>query len=199
MARVPALTAEDIAADHRDDFLKYKNLFKSFGNQVPVYAHSPIGMKHLFGMSYESRRAETLPRRLVEIAVVAASFANRCPYCVAHHSTILAELGLDPDAISKLDQPEVAGLSEVELLVRDYAIAVTKRAWGLRDEMFDRLRQHFSDSEIVELTMRIALTGLFNTVNQALDIEMEEGLMADFMAKGISTEMLENIPAGSEG
>ncbi len=112
---------------------------------------------------------------------------------MAHHSTILAELGLDPDAISKLDQPEVDGLSEVELLVRDYAIAVTERSWGLRDEMFDRLRQHFSNSEIVELTMRIGLTGLFNTVNQALDIQMEEGLMADFMAKGISTEMLENI------
>lgn len=193
MARVPALTAEDIDVEHREEFEKFQDLFKSFGNQVPIYAHSPIGMKHLFGMSYESRVAETLPRRLVEIAVVAASYANRCPYCVAHHSNILAELGLDPDAISNLNEKDVTGLSEVELLVRDYAIAVTERSWGLRDEMFERLRDHFTNSEIVELTMRIALTGLFNTVNQALEIDMEEGLMAEFIAKGMSVDSLNGI------
>ena len=38
--------------------------------------------------------------------------------------------------------------------------------------------------------MRIALTGLFNKVNQALGIEMEEGLMAQLLSKGISTENL---------
>ena len=175
MARVPELTIDDVAEEHRQDFEKFQELFKSFGNQVPIYAHSPIGMKHLFGMSYESRVAETLPRRLVEIAVVAASYANRCPYCVAHHSTILADLGLDPDAISNLDKQDGGGLTEVEVLVRDYAIAVTERSWGIRDQMFERLRNHFTHSEIVELTMRIALTGLFNTVNQALEIDMEEG------------------------
>ena len=191
MARVPELSAEDVAEEHRDDFIKYKDLFKDFGNQVPVYAHAPIAMKHVYGMSLESRLAETLPIRLIEIAVVAASFANRCTYCVTHHSTILADLGLDPNAISNLGNKDVPGLTEVELLVRDYAVSVTERAWGIRDEMFDRLHQHFTDSQIVELTMRIGLTGLFNKVNQALGIDMEEGAMAEFIDKGIATEVVD--------
>ena len=191
MARVPELSVEDVAEEHRDDFIKYKDLFKDFGNQVPVYAHAPIAMKHVYGMSLESRLAETLPIRLIEIAVVAASFANRCTYCVTHHSTILADLGLDPNAISNLGNKDVPGLTEVELLVRDYAVSVTERAWGIRDEMFERLHQHFTDSQIVELTMRIGLTGLFNKVNQALGIEMEEGAMAEFINKGIATEVLD--------
>ena len=191
MARVPELSVEDVAEEHRDDFIKYKDLFKDFGNQVPVYAHAPIAMKHVYGMSLESRLAETLPIRLIEIAVVAASFANRCTYCVTHHSTILADLGLDPNAISNLGNKDVPGLTEVELLVRDYAVSVTERAWGIRDEMFDRLHQHFTDSQIVELTMRIGLTGLFNKVNQALGIEMEEGAMAEFINKGIAKEVLD--------
>ena len=191
MARVPPLEAEDVAEEYQADFKKFRELFADFGNQVPIYAHAPIAMKHVFGLSLESRLAETLPRRLVEIAVVAASYANRCSYCVAHHSTILADLGLDPDAISSLGHEEVPGLTEVELLVRDYAIAVTERAWGIRDQMFERLQSHFTDSEIVELTMRIALTGLFNKVNQALGVKMEEGLMAEFMDKGLSGELLE--------
>ena len=191
MARVPELTVEDVAEEQRDDFIKYKDLFKDFGNQVPVYAHAPIAMKHVYGMSLESRLAETLPIRLIEIAVVAASFANRCTYCVTHHSTILADLGLDPNAISNLGNKDVPGLTEVELLVRDYAVSVTERAWGIRDEMFERLHQHFTDAQIVELTMRIGLTGLFNKVNQALGIEMEEGAMAEFINKGIATEVLD--------
>ena len=191
MARVPELSVEDVAEEHRDDFIKYKDLFKDFGNQVPVYAHAPIAMKHVYGMSLESRLAETLPIRLIEIAVVAASFANRCTYCVTHHSTILADLGLDPNAISNLGNKDVPGLTEVELLVRDYAVSVTERAWGIRDEMFERLHQHFTDAQIVELTMRIGLTGLFNKVNQALGIEMEEGAMAEFIDKGIVTEVVD--------
>ena len=190
MARVPELSAEDVAEEHRNDFIKYRDLFKDFGNQVPIYAHAPIGMKHVYGMSLESRLAETLPTRLIEIAVVAASFANRCSYCVTHHSTILADLGLDPNAISNLGNKDVPGLTEVELLVRDYAVSVTERAWGIRDEMFERLHQHFTDAQIVELTMRIGLTGLFNKVNQALEIEMEEGAMAEFIDKGIAPEVV---------
>lgn len=197
MARVAALTEQDMAPEHRDDFVKFRDLFRAFGNQVPVYAHAPIGMKHVFGMSLESRLAQTLPARLVEIAVVAASYANRCPYCIAHHATILAELGLDTEVISRLGNTEVPGLSEVEVLVRDYAIAVTERAWGIRDEMFERLKQHFSEAEIVELTLRIALTGLFNRVNQALEIEIEDDLMADFIGKGLPVGMLGTDTASS--
>ena len=186
MARVLELSVEDMASDHRKDFIKFHDLFASFGNLVPVYAHAPIGMKHVFGMSVETKESKVLPERLIEIAVVAASYANRCSYCVIHHSTILAELGLAKESISNLNNDDVSGLSEIELLVKDYAIVVTERAWGIKDEMFEKLKKHFTDSQIVELTMRIGLTGLFNKVNQALDIEMEDDLMGNFINKGLS-------------
>lgn len=190
MARVPKLTAEDIDQDYRGDFERLRDSFAAFSNQVPIYAHSPVGMKHIFDMSLALRETGNLSRRLIEIAVVAASHANACAYCVAHHSPILVELGLDADSVSALDGEDATGLNEEERLVRDYAISVTTRAWGIRDAMFDKLRRHFSNTQIVELTMRIALTGMFNKLNQALDIEMEEDLMADFMACGLSQDSL---------
>ena len=150
-------------------------------------------MKHLYGMSSEISQSSTLPKRLIEIAVIAASFQNKCKYCVVHHSSILADLGLDSDLISNINNLEKKGLTEVEIIVRDYALAVTEKAWGIEDEMFEKLKKFFNDSEIVELTMRIALTGLFNKVNQALGIEMEEGLMAEFMSKGLSIDSFESV------
>ena len=150
-------------------------------------------MKHIFGMSVETKDSGVLSPRLIEIAVVAASYANRCSYCVAHHSTILVELGLDTETVSNLNIQSISSLSEIELLVRDYAIAVTERAWGIRDEVFDQLKKHFNNRQIVELTMRIGLTGLFNKVNQALQIEMEDDLMVDFLEKGLSRDILDKI------
>ena len=71
------------------------------------------------------------------------------------------------------------GLDARERQVRDYAVLVTERPWGIRDAVFDELRRHFDDREIVELTARIALCGLFNRLNDALQIESEPGIIIE--------------------
>ena len=48
------------------------------------------------------------------------------------------------------------------------------RSHKLRDRMFHRLREHFSEAQIVELTLRLTLCGFFNKFNDALQIEEEE-------------------------
>jgi alkylhydroperoxidase family enzyme len=44
--------------------------------------------------------------------------------------------------------------------------------------LFDRLREHFRESQIVELTFRIALCGFYNRFNDALMIETEPELLS---------------------
>jgi uncharacterized peroxidase-related enzyme len=185
MARVPNLNVNDLPEHYQGDFNRLSGIFSGFTNQVPVYALCPAGMKQIFETTLALRETGNFPKRLMEIAVIAASHANRCEYCVTHHSAILTGLGLDADTVSDITRAEPVKLSELELLVRDYAIAVSERAWGLRDDMFERLREHFSNEQIVELTMRIALTGMFNTINQALDIELEEGMITMPLAEGL--------------
>ena len=190
MPRVTPLTIDDVADDAKDDFARFSKLFTDFENQVPVYAHSPAGMKHIFGMATDIRKAGNFPQRLVEIAVIAVSQTNACPYCVAHHSAMAVDEGVDPETIDRILEPDPPGLSEVEKLVRDYAVLVTERAWGIRDQVFKDLRKHFSEAQIVELTMRITLTGMFNRINQALQIDMEDGVMPAFEARGLDASAL---------
>jgi alkylhydroperoxidase family enzyme len=54
--------------------------------------------------------------------------------------------------------------------------------------MFARLREHFSEEQIVELTLRTALCGFFNRFNEAMQIEMEDGVLEDMMAIGAAAE-----------
>jgi alkylhydroperoxidase family enzyme len=58
-------------------------------------------------------------------------------------------------------------------LVVAYTVAVTTNPQRIPEEMFDALRRHFSEAQIVELTLRIALCGFFNRFNDALQIDNE--------------------------
>ena len=71
------------------------------------------------------------------------------------------------------DHPE---LDELDKLVVEYSIAVTNNWNRTRDEIFARLRAHFSEAQIVELTWRIALCGAFNRFNDILQLEVEQGV-----------------------
>lgn len=150
-----------------------------FENQARALAHSPPVFHHVYGLVQDLRDEGRLPQKLVEIAVVATSAANRCKYCVDHHAPVLKGMGLPPQTVDRILEPDVPGLDARERLVRDYAVLVTERPWGIRDVVFDELRRHFDDREIVELTARIALCGLFNRINDALQIKSEPGIIIE--------------------
>ena len=61
---------------------------------------------------------------------------------------------------------------------------VTLRSNTLSDDIFARLKQHFSEEQIVELTLRTALCGFFNRFNDTLQISMETGVIEDMLSRG---------------
>ena len=65
---------------------------------------------------------------------------------------------------------------------------VTERAWGIGDAVFETLERHFDERQIVELTVRIGLCSLFNKFNQALQVEIEDTVLARMAADGLSGE-----------
>src|SRR5260370_40246547 len=73
------------------------------------------------------------------------------------------------------DHPE---MDAVDKLVVENAIAVTNNWNRTRDEIFTRLRAHFSEAQIVEMTWRTALCGAFNRFNDILQLDIEPGVAA---------------------
>ena len=96
---------------------------------------------------------------------------------MVHHAPRLVEQGLSAETVAHILEPDCPGLGEVDLLVRNYAVQVTTKAQTITDTMFDQLRQHFSEEQIVELTLRTALCGFFNRFNDALQIDLEDGVI----------------------
>lgn len=174
MARVRNIAAAELPAPLREVYERYASNYGPFANQVAVFAHVPPALNHIMSMLMELRAAGTLKRRHLEIAIVVVSQLNACHYCVAHHKPMLEVEGLSAAGVDRLlefaDHPE---LDDVDKLVVEYATQVTKDPRRVRDAMFERLRRHFSEREIVELTLRITLTGFFNAFSEALQIDEE--------------------------
>jgi alkylhydroperoxidase family enzyme len=60
---------------------------------------------------------------------------------------------------------------ELERLVLEYAEAMTRTPVDVSDALFARLREHFDERQIIELTMAIGLENLYSRSNWALGIE----------------------------
>ena len=162
MPRVSELTADDLAEDAREIYRRYSTEYGPFENQAKIFAHRPPALKHIMGLLLDLADEQVLPKRYLEIALVVVSKLNECAYCVAHHKPRLVGQGFDPAAADRILDDEVPGFDEIDMLVRNYAVQVTEKPQYMRDAIFEELRRHFTEAQIVELTLRIALCGFFN-------------------------------------
>jgi AhpD family alkylhydroperoxidase len=102
---------------------------------------------------------------------------NGCAFCVdiGRAGALIERVGLEKlDALPEwrtsplFDDRERAALAYVEEATREKRVS---------DATFDRIRKHFSDREIVELTVLNAIENFYNLINLPLEIEAD-GLCA---------------------
>ena len=173
MARVKDANVDELSSDLKALYEQFVTNYGPFSNQLKVFAHRPPAFKHLMGLLLESSEEALLPKRYLELVLVVVSRLNHCVYCVKLHEPKLMSEGFSETTVENILRPDCPGLDKVETLVRDYAILVTESANNIPDAIFTELRQTFSEAQIVELTLRIALCGFFNRFNAALEIEEE--------------------------
>lgn len=175
MARVRNIEAAELPTDLAAIYTAYARDYGPFANQVAVLAHVPAALRHLMPLLMELRAAATFPKRYLELAIVTVSRLNACHYCVGHHKPFLIVEGLSAAGVDLL--PEFAThpeLDAVDKLVVEYAIEAWERPQRLPERLFTALRVHFSEAQIVELTLRITLCGFFNRFSEALQIDEEQ-------------------------
>ncbi len=174
MARVRSIPSGELSPDLAAIYERFAGQYGPFRNQAAVFAHVPAALRHLMSMLMELREAATLPKRVLELAIVTVSKLNECQYCVAHHTPFLVVEGVSPAGIDRvLDYHDHPEFDARDKLVVEYAIAAWERPNRIPDGLFERLRRHFNEAQIVELTLRITLCGFFNKFNDALGIEEE--------------------------
>ncbi|GAC1387674.1 MAG: hypothetical protein NVSMB31_00380 [Vulcanimicrobiaceae bacterium] len=62
--------------------------------------------------------------------------------------------------------------SEAERAALGAAVAITREPRGMPEPVWEELRKHYDDGQIVEIVCSIGLFNYFNRVNNALQVEI---------------------------
>ncbi|VFR16117.1 Uncharacterized conserved protein [plant metagenome] len=174
MSRLAPLDQATLDPDTATTLAHLLDKYGPYGNMLNAFARRGPALKHLFSYLVQSREDGLISPRHLEIALLTASKAHACHYCVSLHTPKLASHGIGQEAIDRLLEPDVPGLDEQDLLVRDYAVLVTLTPNRVTDEFHARLRRFYTEEQVVELTIRIALCSFFKRFNEALEVPDED-------------------------
>ena len=114
-----------------------------------------------------------LPLRVQEIARMRIALANQCEVCRNARYAEGGDEGMDAAFYAHVaDWRSAPGYSERERLAAEYAEGIALDHVGLRDNdaFWARLRNHFSDAEIVDLAMCCTLWLGAGRTMRALDV-----------------------------
>jgi AhpD family alkylhydroperoxidase len=154
--------------------LVYRMTKRQYGRMmdpVAVYAHAPSLLMG-YGM-YEQATAKQnrVDERLKALAECKAAAVVNCEFCVDIASHIARSSGLTDEQLLALPRyRESERFDERERLVLDYATAISRTPARVDDALFEQLRQHFDERQLVELTNAIAIENMRARFNSAFEM-----------------------------
>jgi uncharacterized peroxidase-related enzyme len=117
-----------------------------------------------------------------------ASKAAGCQYCMAHTVLGAKNFGVSEAKLAALwDYARSPLYTEAERVALEFAAAAAQVPNAVTDELFARLRRHWSETQVVELLGVIALFGFLNRWNDTMATPLEpvaESLGEQFLARG---------------
>ncbi len=141
-------------------------------NFFRAMAYKPDVMGHFSKMYGSIMGPGSVDRRVKEIVYLAVSTVNECRYCTAAHLTGARKAGLSEREIEDIESETNQSFSRAEQAALHYAREMT-RACADESETRDHLQQFFSEEQLVELTLVIALANFTNRFNNGLDVQVE--------------------------
>jgi 4-carboxymuconolactone decarboxylase len=138
---------------------------------LKMYAHVPGLLSGIAGLEQATAKLHCLDERLKYLAELKAATLTHCEYCIDLGSQVARQSGLSDEQLLALPSYQTNALfTDLEKLVLDYAVGMSHTPVEVSDALFARLREHFDDAQIVELTHVIALENLRGRFNLALGI-----------------------------
>lgn len=121
-------------------------------------------------MENKGRVSSALKRELAYLS----SHATGCRYCEAHTIRAAERYGSTKERMAHLwEYATHPAFSEAERAVFDLAIAASQVPNAVTQEMGDRLREHWTEGERVEIMGVIALFGYLNRWNDSMGTPIE--------------------------
>jgi alkylhydroperoxidase family enzyme len=128
---------------------------------VEVWAHQPKMMSGMGKFQQAVRKGNSVDERLKYLVELKGAQMIGCEFCVDLGSQICRNSGFSDDELLDLPRYRQSELfTEREKLALDYTVAVMRTPVEVTDELFARMKEHFTDEQLVEITALLTVVNL---------------------------------------
>jgi len=175
MAHLDPLPAES-SPDLQEDFAIFERILGFVPNSLLTMQRMPAMVKG-FG---ELTNAVMDPQGSVDLGFMRliAHFASRaagCQYCEAHSLVAARIHGIDQEKLEAIWVYQTSPLySDAERVALDFALAAGSVPNAVDDALMSRMKEHWSEQQIVQILGAVCLYGFLNRWNDSMATDLEE-------------------------
>jgi alkylhydroperoxidase family enzyme len=137
---------------------------------VEVWARRPKMMSRMGKFQQAVRKGKTVDERLKYLVELKGAQMIGCEFCVDLGSQICRNSGFSDEELLAVPRYRDSDLfTEREKVALDYTVAVMRTPVEVTDELFARMKEHFTDEQLVELTALLTVVNL-DRLNAAFGI-----------------------------
>lgn len=165
-------TPEDPALAEMFDAVRARGI--PLPNLYRVLGASPDMLKAWLDFAWSLRLDAKTPRGLRELMIMRGALLSGVAYEWAHHWPMALAAGVSEEKLLALrDWRQSPLFSEAERAALQATDEITTGP-GASDETIARLKEHFSSSEIVEMTLTASFYVCVSRLLKSLDVDVEE-------------------------
>jgi uncharacterized peroxidase-related enzyme len=135
--------------------------FRAMANRPDVLKNFPPLYSAVMGPG-------TVERRIKSLVYLTCSYANECAFCIQSNLPGARKAGVTEEEIQAVQTEQDQVFSEPERAAIRYARELTQTADA--EESREALLQHFSDEQVVEITLVVCISNFTNRFNNGLQI-----------------------------
>jgi len=175
MARVGLLSKEQVSESFREMYRRSEERGQEVLNVVKLLANCPQMGQEYFRFAGSVLRGENVPMKYRELATLRVGNLAGADYEFLHHTPLGLTAGLTRKQINEIDTwSESTEFDEQERTVLRYTDEVA-RDNCVTDETFQKLREYFSEHDVVELAIVIGYFIMLCRILVAFQLDLEPG------------------------
>jgi alkylhydroperoxidase family enzyme len=174
MARLEPLTPDN--PELQDTFQHFRELLGYVPNNILILSRKPKLVKGLAQLaSAVWDPANEVDRGLKRLVAYMASRTHGSKYSMAHSAEAAHRSGIADAKVEAVDDYRTSPLyTEAERVALDFAVAAAAQPNAVTDELFGKMKEHWTESQIVEIAAVVAINGFLNRWNDTFGPPLEE-------------------------
>jgi len=180
VARVRMIKPEEANADTREVYGEVRKQWGRISNFSQVLAHQPAALAGWMLPNAAIRLDNVKPDpdyvKVQQLVIIKTSALNRSAYCMSHNVPLGRKIGLTEAQIKATQGGDYMcspDLDDRQKAAIRWAEAVTLLTARDDDDAFAAMRRHFTEKQIVELTVFCGMWNYSNRLCEALHVDLE--------------------------